>query len=115
MHILIDVTNTENCPEDKNLLMSQLRYCATILNVNIVQEVIHEFSPYGLSGILVIAESHIAVHTYPEYNTIHLDLFTCSKVPKKDLTKAINYLNKEWGGTFSIRKVERKFSVPVNK
>ncbi len=37
----------------------------------------HEFSPHGVSGVVVIAESHLSIHTWPEYGFAALDLFTC--------------------------------------
>jgi S-adenosylmethionine decarboxylase proenzyme len=43
----------------------------------IVQEVFHTFSPYGVSGVVVIAESHVAIHTWPEYGYAAMDIFTC--------------------------------------
>lgn len=39
----------------------------------------HKFSPYGISGVVVIAESHIAIHTWPEYNYAAVDIFTCGE------------------------------------
>ncbi len=43
----------------------------------IVEVVFHEFSPHGVSGMVVIAESHLAIHTWPEYGYAAVDLFTC--------------------------------------
>ncbi|MBO8130235.1 MAG: S-adenosylmethionine decarboxylase proenzyme [Candidatus Marinimicrobia bacterium] len=43
----------------------------------IVKTVFHEFSPHGVSGVVVIAESHVAIHTWPEYNYAAVDVFTC--------------------------------------
>ena len=43
----------------------------------IVSESIHHFSPHGVSGVVVIAESHLAIHTWPEHRYAALDLFTC--------------------------------------
>ena len=37
----------------------------------------HQFKPYGASGVILLAESHLSFHTWPEYNTVTLDLFTC--------------------------------------
>jgi len=37
----------------------------------------HRFSPYGVSGVVVIAESHITIHTWPEHNYAAIDVFTC--------------------------------------
>jgi spermidine synthase len=45
---------------------------ATILNSNF-----HHFSPFGVSGVVVIQESHLAIHTWPEYAYTAVDIFTC--------------------------------------
>jgi len=45
---------------------------ATILNTYL-----HKFSPQGVSGVIVIAESHIAIHTWPEHGYAAVDIFTC--------------------------------------
>ena len=45
----------------------------------IVTDVFHTFSPHGVSGVVVIAESHVAIHTWPEYGYAAVDIFTCSK------------------------------------
>jgi S-adenosylmethionine decarboxylase len=43
----------------------------------IVAEVFHQFSPHGVSGVVVIAESHLTIHTWPERSFAAVDLFTC--------------------------------------
>jgi S-adenosylmethionine decarboxylase proenzyme len=43
----------------------------------IVRSVFHGFNPIGVSGVVVIAESHLAIHTWPEYNYAAVDVFTC--------------------------------------
>jgi len=43
----------------------------------VVNSSFHHFSPQGVSGVVVIAESHLAIHTWPEYNYAAVDLFTC--------------------------------------
>ncbi len=43
----------------------------------IVEKVFHRFSPWGVSGVIVIAESHLSIHTWPEYGYAAVDLFTC--------------------------------------
>lgn len=44
----------------------------------IVTDFFHQFSPHGVSGVVVIAESHLAIHTWPERGFAAVDLFTCS-------------------------------------
>lgn len=56
----------------------------------IVEKCFHHFSPYGVSGVVIIAESHISIHTWPEYGYAAVDLFTCGT--KCDTRKAYNYL-----------------------
>lgn len=43
----------------------------------IVTDTFHHFSPHGVSGAVIIAESHLAIHTWPEYGYAAVDLFTC--------------------------------------
>ncbi len=45
---------------------------ATVISSNF-----HHFSPFGVSGVVVIQESHLAIHTWPEYRYAAVDLFTC--------------------------------------
>ncbi len=55
-------------------LMSAARVaCATI-----VTHSFHRFEPHGISGVVVIAESHIAIHTWPERRYAAIDIFTCN-------------------------------------
>ena len=43
----------------------------------VINSTFHHFSPYGVSGVVVIQESHLAIHTWPEYRYAAVDLFTC--------------------------------------
>lgn len=53
---------------------------ATIIDVSF-----HEFSPFGISGMVVIAESHLSIHTWPEYGYAALDIFTCGDIIKPEV------------------------------
>ena len=48
----------------------------------IVDVVFHEFSPFGISGVVVIAESHLSIHTWPEYRYAAIDIFSCGETLK---------------------------------
>ena len=43
----------------------------------IVTDVFHTFNPHGVSGVIVIAESHVAIHTWPEHGYAAVDIFSC--------------------------------------
>ncbi|PIP24137.1 MAG: adenosylmethionine decarboxylase [Candidatus Nealsonbacteria bacterium CG02_land_8_20_14_3_00_37_10] len=64
--------------------------------------VIHKFSPQGLTGVVLLEESHIAIHTWPEINYVAIDIFTCGEkaIPRR----ALEYLKK----TFKPKKIEIK-------
>jgi len=58
---------------------------ATIVDVSF-----HEFNPFGISGMVVIAESHLSIHTWPEYSYAAVDIFTCGDLIEPE--KAAQYL-----------------------
>ena len=63
---------------------------------------IHKFQPQGITGIVLLAESHIALHSWPEFNYIAIDIYTCGN--KAAPEKALDYLQKQ----FQPKKVEIK-------
>ncbi len=50
---------------------------AVASNSTIVNYGFHRFNPHGVSGYVLIAESHISIHTWPEYGYAAVDVFTC--------------------------------------
>ena len=63
---------------------------------------IHKFNPHGITGVVLLAESHIALHSWPEINYLAIDIFTCGE--KAYPYKALNYLKEK----FHPKKVEIK-------
>jgi S-adenosylmethionine decarboxylase proenzyme len=59
----------------ENILLSATRAA----KASIISHNFHKFSPHGVSGTIVIAESHVAIHTWPEYNYAAVDIFTCGE------------------------------------
>jgi S-adenosylmethionine decarboxylase len=78
-HIIIDISNISN--NDK------LKYSSTILPVmdkiveqfqlKVVEKALHQFEPFGFTGVYVLSESHLSIHTFVEERKIALDLYTC--------------------------------------
>lgn len=56
----------------------------------IIEVAFHEFNPFGISGIVVIAESHLSIHTWPEYGYAAVDIFTCGETIRPE--DAVLYL-----------------------
>jgi S-adenosylmethionine decarboxylase len=72
------------------LIEAAKRAQATIVDV-----VFHEFNPFGVSGVVVIAESHLSIHTWPEYRYCAVDVFSCGDVLQPEV--AVNYLVEAFG------------------
>src|SRR5437588_8740114 len=72
------------------LIEAAKRAQATIVDV-----VFHEFNPFGVSGVVVIAESHLSIHTWPEYRFAAVDIFSCRDVLQPEI--AANYLVEQFG------------------
>jgi len=78
----------ENPKEIKKILIEAVKETEnTPLEVTI-----HKFQPQGITGVVLLAESHLAIHTWPELNYVAVDIFTCGEkaVPRK----ALDYLKK---------------------
>ena len=71
--------------DDPLRLESILLEAISRAGATIIQPFFHQFSPHGVSGIVVIAESHVAIHTWPEFGYGAVDIFTCGTQVKLDL------------------------------
>ncbi|MDI3546571.1 MAG: S-adenosylmethionine decarboxylase [Halanaerobiales bacterium] len=60
----------------------------------------HKFSPQGVSGVVIISESHLAIHTWPEFGYAAIDVFTCGS--SVNPWKACEYLLEKFGCTRSL-------------
>ena len=78
-HLIVDFDDCQSIPTTAEALEQIMLATAQAINATVVTSSFHEFSPHGLSGVVVIAESHLAAHTWPEHNAVCVDLFTCSK------------------------------------
>ncbi|UCF86620.1 MAG: adenosylmethionine decarboxylase [Nitrospiraceae bacterium] len=90
-HLLIELRecNTKILSDLKKV-QDVLITAAKVADATIVEVAFHEFSPFGISGMVVIVESHLSIHTWPEYNYAAVDIFTCGDILKPD--KAVAYL-----------------------
>ncbi|ADE59006.1 S-adenosylmethionine decarboxylase proenzyme [Leptospira interrogans] len=73
-----------------------------------IKSVFHRFSPYGVSGVVVVSESHFAIHTWPEYGYCAVDVFTCGDLI--DNQAALDYLKEKFGSK-NVSVVEMKRGV----
>ena len=62
----------------------------------VVSEVFHKFAPQGVTGVVVLAESHLAVHSWPEHGYVAVDIFGCGKL---DFVACLDHLRVALGAS----------------
>ena len=82
-HYLVDLHGCDAAliaqagPTEAALLEAAERCGSTIIEYHF-----HQFSPQGVSGVILIAESHLSIHTWPENGFVAIDIFTCGESMK---------------------------------
>ena len=80
-HLLLELKDCDvGLLNDMDYLREALIEVARFIGATVIKDSFHRFSPQGISGIVIIAESHISVHTWPEYSFAAVDVFTCGEV-----------------------------------
>ena len=76
-HLLLDLYQATHL-SDKNVIEQALLEAATACNAKVLQKNFHSFGEkQGITGMLLLAESHISIHTWPESNFAAVDIFMC--------------------------------------
>jgi len=84
-HLLLELENcNKEMLDDSDFLRDCLNEAAIKCGATVVGESFYHFSPCGVSGVVNIAESHISIHTWPEYSYAAVDVFTCGDDVKPD-------------------------------
>ena len=90
-HLLVELHGCSPELLKKVDVIKEILVCAAnACKATIVDTSFHELNPFGVSGVVVIAESHISIHTWPEYRYAAVDIFTCGDVIKPDV--AVEYI-----------------------
>ena len=76
VHLIVDLHGAEGL-NDIDLIDKTLRRCVAAARATLLHIHLHHFHPNGVSGVAVLAESHISIHTWPEVGYAALDVFMC--------------------------------------
>jgi len=77
-HLLLELKDCDKeVLNDLSFLKGVLLAAAEEAGATVLGESFHQFNPHGVSGVVIIAESHLFIHTWPEYGYAAADIFTC--------------------------------------
>lgn len=85
-------------PDSERILLD----AAAAMGATVMGSHFHAFPEHGVSGVIVIAESHLTIHTWPEFGYAAVDIFSCGEL---NLEAGIGLLSLEFGA----ERVEEKF------
>jgi S-adenosylmethionine decarboxylase len=98
VHLIIDLYGAERL-DDPDHVEAALRRCVDASGATLLHIHLHHFSPDGVSGVAVLAESHISVHTWPENGYGAFDVFMCGDARPEACVAVL-------GEAFSAQRVE---------
>ncbi len=85
-HLLVELHDCDKeALNDLSLLREVMVSAAVDCGAVVLGESFHRFSPQGVSGVVVIAESHLSIHTWPEYGYAAADIFTCGTAVRPEV------------------------------
>lgn len=106
-HILVEYYGCDmNLLNKASSVKEMMEDAAREARATVVESFIHQFSPFGVSGVVVIAESHLTIHTWPEYGYAAVDLFTCGEDvdPWKCYYYLLEHLKAKHSTTIELRR-----------
>lgn len=106
-HLLLELKDCNSkVLNDQKRIQEILVSAAKEAKATIVETSFHRFSPFGVSGVVVIAESHLTIHTWPEYGYAAVDIFTCGDLLQPDIAAAylIDKLQSKHPSIFEMKR-----------
>tara|TARA_Y100001968_G_scaffold63368_1_gene54154 strand:+ start:1176 stop:1643 length:468 start_codon:yes stop_codon:yes gene_type:complete len=92
---------------DEAFVRTTITSSAKITGATLINLVTHSFKPQGVTGLALLAESHISIHTWPEIGYAAIDVFTCGDHTMPE--KACKLLFKEFSArNFSFKNIDRE-------
>ena len=112
IHLLIELWSCNRKKIDSmNYLERIMVQAAEIAGATVLKTAFQDFNPQGVSGVVVIAESHLTIHTWPEHGYAAVDIFTCGTTV--DPWKATGFLRQELEARdMKVRDFQRGIHTP---
>jgi S-adenosylmethionine decarboxylase len=89
-HLLLELNDcNRKALNDTDLIRDVMVKAAIDCGAVVLGHQFHHFNPQGVSGVVVIAESHISIHTWPEYGYAAVDVFTCGTAVNPEIAAKV--------------------------
>lgn len=108
--LLIDFYNcNRKSLYDIDFLRSVAREVVVVIDAKIVEETYHQFEPFGITYVAIISKSHISFHTWPEFGTVAVDLFTCDDSLPETL---VSFLQEKFSASdYQMKTISRELKI----
>ncbi len=112
-HLLVELQDCDKeALNDLGFLREAMLTAAIDCGAEVLGDSFHRFSPQGVSGVVIIAESHLSIHTWPEHGYAAVDIFTCGTTVRPE--KAAEVLVEKLGSqNHSLKEIQRGLLVTV--
>lgn len=96
-HIILDIYDIENNEKlkFKDTIITILNNIVNEFKLNVVDQAIYQFQPFGVTGVYVLSESHLSIHTFVEEKKVAIDLYTCHNFTK--IEEFVEFVKNEFG------------------
>lgn len=97
-HFVVELTEQSDNLNSIDWLVQKIESLLADLKIKHIKSTYHKFSPTGISLVYILSSSHVAIHTWPENNYLHIDLVTCSQNKELENMEAVvksTFMNQE--------------------
>ena len=96
-HIILDIYDIEDNEKlkFKDDIIHILNNIVNKFKLNVVDDAIYQFQPFGVTGVYVLSESHLSIHTFVEEKKVAIDLYTCKNFT--EIIKFVEFVKNEFG------------------
>lgn len=114
-HVLLELKDCDReVLNDLEAIKDILLTAATESGAAVMGESFHTFQPQGVSGVVIIAESHLSIHTWPEYGYAAADIFTCGTTVQPDKAAKV-IIDRTGARNHSVIEIQRGLLSTVQK
>lgn len=109
-HLLVEMWDCDSRIDDVGIVERAIDEAVVAIGATLVQSHVHRYSPQGVTGLAVLAESHLSLHSWPEYGYMAADVFTCGTltIPRR----AVAVFEEIFApGRIEVREIERGVQV----